>query len=158
MISLPPPQRHFSSPSGRFVLTFSSLDRRTPSVSAELVEVSGTRRRSLWSRLLPHEQGPRGALVSDSGAVVLLDEWINVVPRHAIMLIGPDGRTLALYSGEQLFAILNVPRKAISANARHGVWMSSEPIPSADGKTVEFRCARRSFTLQLADGKLTVSD
>ncbi len=123
-----------------------------------MVEVSGIQRRSLWNRLLPHEQGPRSALVTDSGAVVLLDEWINVVPRHAIMLIGPDGRTPARYSGEQLFAILNVPRKAISANARHGVWMSSEPVPSADGKTVEFRCARRSFTLQLADGKITVSD
>lgn len=120
--------------------------------------MSGPRRRSLWNRPLPHEQGPRDALVSDSGAVVLLDEWINVVPRHAIMLIAPDGRTLALYSGEQLFAVLNVPREAISANARNGVWMSSEPIPGADGKTVEFRCARRGLTLRLADGKLTVFD
>lgn len=116
------------------------------------------RRLSLWNRVLPHEHGPRGVLVSDSGTAVLLDEWINVVPRHAIMLIDRAGHTLALYSGEQLFAILDVPRKAISANARHGIWMSSEPMPSDDGKTIVFRAAERSLTLRLADGKLTLSD
>ncbi|MDP2810069.1 MAG: hypothetical protein Q8O34_07965 [Rhodocyclaceae bacterium] len=158
-IVLPPARREFQSPSGKFFLTLVSADNwKTFHALAELSALDGAVRRPVWQQSLPHEKGPRRVLVADSGAVVLLDEWINIPSRHALMLISPEGRTLAHYSIDELIATLDVSRKTISANARLGIWLSSVPVLSADGTAVEFRTAGRGLVLQLADGRLAVTD
>ena len=74
------------------------------------------------------------------------------------MLISPQGRTLAHFSFDELIATLAVTRKAMSANARLGAWLSSLPAPSADGASIEFRAGGRGLVLQLADGHLSATD
>lgn len=158
-VLLPPSFRRFVSPSGAFALEIATLEQPgKPRVSAILLDISGERRRVVWTQTLPHEMGPRTALVADSGKVVLVDEWINNISQRAVTVIDLDGHTLAQYSAEQLFALLNVPRSVISANARYGIWMGSEPSFSSDGKRVELRSAGRRLGLNIEDGRLTVSD
>ena len=157
---LPPANREFQSPSGQFVLTLSSADNwKTRHAVAELaVSADGGERKPVWRRILPHEKGPRRVLVTDTGAVVLLDEWINIPSRHALMLISPEGRTLAHFSIDELISTLGVARKTISANARLGIWLSSMPVPSTDGTAMVFRTAGRGLVLELANGRLSATD
>ncbi len=63
----------------------SSADHwQTRSALAELQLRLGSELKPLWHKVLPQEHGPRHVLVLDSGAVVLMDEWINVPSRHAV--------------------------------------------------------------------------
>ena len=157
VIDRPPARRVFASPSGRFVLSLTvAAHGQTSKAEAELVEVFADRRVGRWQLPLPHEGGPRTAVVSDRGAVLLVEEWINVVPRHALMVIGSDGRTIADDSGEQVFSRLEVPRARISEHARAGIWRSSDPVLAEDGNSVVIRAAGRVVTVSLADGHLDV--
>lgn len=156
-ISRPPARRVFASVSGRFVLTLVAVPHGPGTLAeATLEDISADRRQRLWQRTLPQEDGPRTAVVSDSGAVLLVDEWINVVPRHALMLIGSDGRTIADYSGEQVFSRLAVPRGRITAEAREGVWRSSAPVLAAGGDAVRMRAGGRVVSVSFADGRLVI--
>src|SRR5262245_9840853 len=85
-ITLPPASREFTSPSGKFVLVVSTKDSwKSPRATGELFS-AGANRTLLWSRELPQEYGPRFALVNDQGTVLMLDEWINVNTRYAILV------------------------------------------------------------------------
>ncbi len=150
-IDLPPLERRFGS---GFVLTVKSLDGwKTPLGRAMLVDARGGVK---WERELPQHHGPRQVLVTKSGQVLLMDEWINVLSRYALMLIAPSGVTMAEYSGEQIIRALGVPRAAIRLNARWGVWMTSEP--SVVGDAVFFEAGGRRLVLRLADGQLSARD
>ena len=156
---LPPVRRDFRSLSDKFDLTLTSADNwNTPQATAELAEIKGAERRVVWRRTLPHELGPRLAMVTDGGAVILFDEWINVPSRHALMLIDSGSRTLADYSIDQLISALGVPRAGIAANAKLGVWLSGQPTLSGDGATVRLRAGGRDLQLNLADGHLSVAN
>ena len=48
-----------------------------------------------WERELPQHHGPRQALVTKSGQVLLMDEWINVLSRYALVPMAPSGVTVA---------------------------------------------------------------
>lgn len=155
-IDLPPDQRQFRSTSGGFVLTVKALDGwRTPFSAATLSDAIGS---VLWKRNLPHHHGPRNVLVTNGGQVLLADEWINVLSRHALTLIGPDGATIAAYPAEQIIGILGVPRASITDHARFGPWMSDGPKLSADAKSVLFGAGGRSLVLRLQDGRLSARD
>ncbi|MFL5280863.1 MAG: hypothetical protein ACJ8AW_07650 [Rhodopila sp.] len=118
-IDRPPVRRVFASASGRFVLSLTAVDDwRSPVVEAALQEVHDDGRARRWQRRLPHELGPRSVVVGDDGAVLLVDEWINVLPCHALMVIAADGRILADDSREQVLSRLAVPRATVSAQAR----------------------------------------
>ena len=155
---LPPATREFLSPSGQFALVLASADHwKTHYAEATLAAVNGVRRQPLWQQTLPHEKGPRRVLVMDSGAVLLLDEWINVPSRHAFMLISPEGKTLAHYSIDELIAKLGVSRRTIADNGKLGIWLSSTPVVKPDGMTVEFRAGGRGLLLELSDGRLSAT-
>jgi hypothetical protein len=159
-ISVPPSPRQFESPSGKHILVLTNLPDRLRT-SAELFQIGArapSGRQLVWRQVLPHERGPREALVTDDGMVVLVDEWINVVSVRAVTVLGVDGRAVAQYPAEQLFAMLSVPRRSISSAAKFGIWMSHEPALSQDGRSVEFRSAGKRLTLTLSDGRMTVSD
>jgi hypothetical protein len=158
-ISLPPDRREFRSPSGNYILTLSSADHwQTRSALAELQLRSGSELKPLWHKVLPQEHGPRHVLVLDSGAVVLMDEWINVPSRHALMLLAPDGSELAHYGLDDLVLRLGVSRRMVADHGRLGLWMSSAPALSEDGRAVVFHSAQRRLILRLADGQLTAID
>ncbi len=155
-IDLPQDERQFSSASGGFVLTVKALDGwRTPFSAATLTNAT---RSVLWKRNLPHHHGPRNVLVTSGGQVLLADEWINVLSRHALTLIGPDGATIAAYPAEQIIGILGVPRASITNHARLGPWMSEIPKLSADAKSVIFGAGGRTLVLRLQDGRLSARD
>ena len=150
-MDLPPAERRFGS---GFVLTVKTLDGwKTPLGRATLADARGGVK---WERELPHHHGPRRVLVTKSGQVLLVDEWINVLSRYALMLIAPSGVTVAQYSGEQIISLLGVPRAAIRLNARVGAWMTAEP--SAVGDSVFFEAGGRRLVLRLADGQLSARD
>ena len=150
-IDLPPLERRFGS---GFVLTVKTLDGwKTPLARATLVDARGGVK---WERELPHHHGPRRVLVTQSGQVLLVDEWINVLSRYALTLIAPSGVTVAQYSGEHLISALGVPRAAIRLHARLGAWMTVEP--RMDGDSVVFEAGGRRLVLRLEDGQLSARD
>lgn len=150
-MDLPPTERRFGTD---FVLTVKTLDGwKTPLGRATLVDARGEVK---WERELPHHHGPRRVLVTQSGQVLLVDEWINVLSRYALTLIAPSGVTVAQYSGEHLISALGVPRAAIRLHARLGAWMTVEP--RMDGDSVFFEAGGRRLVLRLADGQLSARD
>ena len=152
--SLPYAQRVFASPSAAFELVLSALSQGQ-SAQAELFAVAADGRRPLWRQALPHEQGPRTAVVADGGEVVLLDEWINVPSRHALLLLDPQGRRRAHYNFDELVGILQLPRKTVAQHAVQGAWLAGEPRWSTDGRQLLLPAGGRTLSLQLADGRLT---
>jgi hypothetical protein len=154
---LPPARRSFTSPSGAFTLTVSSADQwATPQAQAELVTTVDGVRRSLWQQTLPAPLGPRRALVADTGAVVLLDEWRNSPSPHALLLIAPSGNILAHYSIDALITILGVTRKTVARHAQLGIWLSSEHQWSRDGTALQLRAGGQVLLLQLSSGQLVL--
>lgn len=147
-IDLPPAERSFSSPSRRYTLTLKGTEATLRTGGGKLV----------WQKILPHEQGPRDALVTNSGHTVLADEWINIASRHAITLIDRAGGAIAHFSADEIFRTLGVEKKLVVAKASHGVWITDGPAIGLDGKTVIFHSGGRTLTLHLADGHLAVSD
>lgn len=159
VISLPPDRREFLSAAGNFVLALDTADHwKTSRATAELLSVDGALRRPLWQRVLPHDKGPHRVLVSNSGTVVLIDEWTLAPSRHALVCINPEGQTLAQYSTAQLARRLGVARKTVAARARRGRWLSRVPVLRADGSAVDLRAGGRRLVLRLADGGLLVAD
>jgi len=155
-VDYPPKERRFVSASGVFILIVRAVDGwKTPRVAATLSKKGGP---VLWQRELPHYHGPRRVLVTDDGHVLLVDEWINVVSRYALTLIGADGKTLASHSAEQVFSLLAVPRRAISEHARFGPWVTEGPELSADGKSALLWAGGRTLKLRLEDGRISAED
>jgi hypothetical protein len=152
----PPLQRIFTAPSGRYLLVLSVPDPAQPA-QAELFAVEADVRRPLWRLALRHAQGPRSAVVTDRGFVVLLDEWVQRPSRHALVLIDPQGLGLAHYSVDELAAALQVPAQALACQTAQGRWMEGEPRLSADGAALFFAVGPRQLRLVLASGELSVA-
>jgi hypothetical protein len=158
-IVLPPDLRSFSSPSGQYVLELSSADHwRTRLARARLLARNSGSLEPAWTQTLPHERGPRHVLVTDTGAVVLIDEWINVPSRHALMLLSPGGERLAHYSIDALVQMLGVPRRTVAEHGKLGIWLSAAPSLAPDGSAVVLPSAGRRLLLRLADGSLSAAD
>ncbi len=149
-----PVERKIASPSGRFTLSVRAIDGwKTPHTSATLIDGTGHVR---WRMTLPHEGGPRAMLVTNSGATLFIDEWINVIPRHALMLISPTGNVVGDHAGESILTLLNVPRRTIGDLARVGPWRSSDAVLSADGHHASLRAGGRTVTISLVDATVRV--
>lgn len=158
-IVLPPERREVASPDGHFVLVLATADGwKTPQGSATLYRARPAGRKLVWQRDLPHYHGPRRALVSQQGEVLLADEWINVPSRYALTVIAPDNRLLASYPVEQVFAVLGVPLPDITAHAKAGPWITDGPVLSPDGKVALITAGGRTLEVRLSDGRLSVHD
>lgn len=144
----PPAERTYSSPSRHFALTLRGQEASFRTGSGKLI----------WQKILPHEQGPRDALVTNDGHTVLADEWINVASPHAIVLLDRAGGAIAHFSAEDIFRTLGVQKQVVVSKASHGVWITDGPTVTLDGKSVVFHSGGRTLTLHLADGHLAVSD
>lgn len=158
-ISLPPARREFASPSGRYLLAITSDDSwQTRRTTGALLDRSGTLPFLCWRQPLPQTQGPRHVLVTDQGASVLIDDWINVPSPHALVLVNRDGQQLASFSIDALITLLAVPRRTVAAHGRLGIWLSAPPVLSADGGQLWLASGGRQLILRLADGALSATD
>jgi len=157
-IDTPPAQREFSSASGRYRLRIESLDGwRSPQPQASLAQRRADgRHETLWTRPLPHYHGPRMALVSDAGQVVLVDEWINVRSRHALVLLNASAHELLHATHDQVLAALGVTLDAVASQARLGTWLASAPELTANQLHARMGAGGRVLRLELRSGALTV--
>ncbi len=159
VIDLPPVHREFVSPSAMFVLTISSDDHwKTSTAQAELEERRPGAPRNVWRHSLANIKGPRRAVVTDHGEVILIDDWINSPSQRALTLISVTGKTVATYSLDSLIATLRVSPRDVSSRATLGIWLSAEPTVSDDGATVRFRTAGRGLVLHVSDGRMTATN
>jgi hypothetical protein len=156
-LAVPPTREEFSSPAGNYVLVLSTRDNWQSQRSlAELWHSAPATRQRLWMRLLPHEFRPRYVVVGPNGEVLLLDEWINVRSRYAVMLLDAQNHVLAQYGFDSIQRILGVPAAEIVAKARHGWWITSPPAVEGGGDRARVETAGRQLFIRLRDGHLSV--
>jgi hypothetical protein len=158
-IAHPPVREEFLSADGRQRLVISSVDEQawtSRRSRAEMQRNDGAVWRSEWRLDLPHAYRPRFALATPQGGAVLLDEWINIRSPMAIMVIGPDGRRVAVVHVDAVIRLLGVHGAQVVTVARHGIWLQSPPSLSADGQQAEVRTAGRVLRIRLSDGNLSL--
>ena len=127
-LAYPPDRQTFTSGAYQFVIT--AVDQwQTPAATGTLYR-AGTR---LWQRDLPHEYGPRFVLVSPTGQVLLLDEFINVASPYALTLLEAEGDAIAQYSFDDIKRTLDVSSAALTQQATSGWWISASPRLSTEG-------------------------
>ncbi|MGB3308246.1 MAG: hypothetical protein WBG32_03490 [Nodosilinea sp.] len=155
-IPYPPLLRHEVSPAGTYhlVLTLEQAAAGTRRTTASLFEMTGDRCQQIWSQPLPHSYGPRLALVTDAGTVVLLDEWINVASPYAIVVMGPDGEVEAQHSFDDIVGVTGQSRAEVVEQAAQGFWIAGEPEIANDGSQVLIPAAGGQISLDLATGEL----
>jgi hypothetical protein len=156
-ITLPDASREFVSPSGAFSFVVSTRDG-WKSVHAIGEHFTGrSSRRLLWSRELPQQFGPRFVIVSDTGSVLMLDEWINVSSQYAVLLLDRDNRQVTQRSTDAVQAVLGVPMNEIVQSAKYGWWITAPPRLDAAGVAVLVGAGGRVLSIRLSDGQLTSS-
>jgi hypothetical protein len=157
-IDTPPVRREFPSPAGHYRLRIESLDGwRSPQPQASLARRRADGRYdTLWTRPLPHHHGPRAALVSDAGQVLLVDEWINVRSRHALVLLDATARELLHATHDQVLAALGVTLDALANQARLGPWLTRAPELTANPLHARIAAGGRVLRVELRSGALTV--
>jgi hypothetical protein len=157
-ITLPPPRREFVASSGHYVLVVSTRDNwKSARGTGELFSVAGSARTLIWTRELPQELGPRFALVNDAGTVLLLDQWINVSTKYAVLILDRDNRMVAQHSTEDVRAALQVPMNEVTRMAKHGWWISAPPTLTPAGDFGRVEAAGKLLTIRLSDGHLSIS-
>ena len=157
-IAHPPERQEFHAPSGQYLLTIDAIDEwRSPRAQATLYSVANDTRTRLWQRTLPHEYGPRHVLVSNDGDVLLLDEWITVMSRYAVLLINANNRTVAQQSFTDVEKVVGIPLGPIVTDERSGLWMGGPPTLDAPARqAIVPTVARRSLRIDLRTGRLWV--
>lgn len=154
--ALPPEFRTFPSPAGSYVLELRGpAGWKTPYAQAELFSVSTGGRRSVWSKTLQHRYGPGLAIVSDSGQVLLIDEWLKTPSPQAIVLFSNTGSEAARYSMPEIAAVSGVPSSKLVTAARAGVWMSSPPDAVFSRAVVVLEAGGVRLEINLNSGRLT---
>ena len=116
----------------------------------------GSAWRTQWRIDLPHAYRPRYALATPQGGAVLLDEWINIRSALAILVIGADGRQVAVTPLDTVLQLLAMPVDQVVRGATSGWWLQSPPRLSADGLHAEVRTAGKLLRIRLADGQLSL--
>ena len=158
-IPFPPARQEFSSPDGtyRFVLSTGDNWASKQAIGELIVEIDGNQQ-SLWTCPLPHEYGPRFVLVSSQGQVLLLDEWINVASRYAVMLLSRENALLAEYSFDVLQEKLAVSRASIVEMAQYGWWISAPPTLDNAEEIAAIETAGKVLAINLENGELSIVD
>lgn len=155
-IPRPPARQVITSPQDAYILLLQApADWQRKQVTATLYAATSDRCQPVWSQTLPHEYGPRYALVTDRGQVVLLDEWINVASPYAVTVLGPTGETVAQHSFDQVAAVLAVSRADLVDQAATGWWISAPPSLSRDGEMVRVAAGSDRLEINVATGELS---
>ncbi len=154
-LPIPPALRHGASPSGDYhlVLTLAEADGRRYT-TASLYEATDAVCQLVWSQSLPHSYGPRLALVSDRGTVVLLDDWINVASPRAIVMLDRAGEVMAQHSFDDIVAAIGQSRAAVVDQATQGFWLGGSPEINRAGSHLSIPAAGGQISLDLTTGDL----
>lgn len=157
-ISHPPERQEFASPSGEFLLTIATSDAwRSVHPQAELFSTTAGTRSRIWQRPLPQEYGPRHVLVGNRGDVLLLDEWINVMSRYAVMLIDQRNRIVTQRSFKDVETVVGVPLGSIVFEERSGFWMGGPPtLDATANRAVVPTVANRNLIVDMQNGDLSI--
>jgi hypothetical protein len=152
---IPPALRHGASPSGDYhlVLTLAEADGRRYT-TASLYKATEAVCQLVWSQPLPHSYGPRLALVSDRGIVVLLDDWINVASPRAIVVLDRAGAVMVQHSFDDIVAAIGQSRAAVVDQAAQGFWLAGNPEINRAGSHLSIPTAGGQLTLDLANGEI----
>ena len=157
-ITLPDARREFTSPSGGFSFVVSTRDEwKSLRGTGELFSVAGLTRTPVWSGELPQQYGPRFVIVSDSGSVLTLDEWINVSTPYAVVVRDRNNRQVAQHSTDAVQATLQVPMNEVTRLAKFGWWITAAPARTSAGDAVRVETGGKILTIRLADGQLSAS-
>lgn len=155
-INFPAEQREFRAPG--WLLQVQALDGwQSPAARAQLWQTGTDEPRLRWSRSLAHSYGPREALINAQGQVLLIDEWINVSSKRALMLIANDGRIIATHGYADIVAALRTTPAAVSSKAKRGPWLAGDAQLSADGRQVRIAVAGQVLLIDLQDGRLSAA-
>lgn len=148
-ISQPPVRQTFAS--GSYQLIISAEDSwETPLTVGKFYQGS----QLLWQKDLPHQYGPRFALISKEGQVLLLDEFINVASPHALTLISPDGEIIRKNSFGDIHKALDIHPTTLTEQATDGWWISAPPVLSAKGDHALVATGGTTLEIDLKTGKL----
>lgn len=152
-IDLPAASREFASPDRRYV-----LEVELPGLPAGKRALARLYRSGelVWELPLPHEYGPRHALVDARGSVLLVDEWIHVPSRHALVLFDSAGHEVAHHSFDDVVRVLQVERRQVTAHAKLGVWLTTPPALDGEHGVVAIETSGKRLTVRLSDGHLSV--
>lgn len=146
----PEPVRTIFSPQKNFSIVIESQEKH-----ARLKLLSSSNDSvALWTKLLPHQIGPRYGFVSESGTVVLLDEWLNVFSPFAITVFDVNGEELVTYSTDEVASELKISRRQLAQTAKVGPWMRGRPFISDDGKDVVIPMGESKLFVNMVDGSL----
>ena len=156
-IPLPLAREEFLSPARNYVFVLSSPDNwKSRKAVGELFQVTADTRKLLWTKPLPQEYRPRYVLVGIQGQVLLLDEWINIKSRYAVMILNRENRLVAQYDFDAVQRILGVSKAKIVKMARHGWWITSPPTLDASGERARVETAGKVLNIRLRDGHLSL--
>lgn len=128
-ISLPDEQRCAWSEDRGFKVVVQRPEKIAPDIFpiATLFRYNEGKKEIVWTLELPIYVGPRYFLVSDSGVVLFVDEWIRKRQTdYALMLIDQSGKIEAT-SLDTLFEMANTARDEALNSSRFGGWLSIEP-------------------------------
>jgi hypothetical protein len=155
-IALPPLEQRFVSPLGTFVFDLTAIDGwATPSRSMGTLWIrEGVGLRELWRRQLPHGFRPRFVIVDDAGHVLLVDEWIKVRTRFALMLLDRDNHELARRSLDDILPLLDIPVADLVRAARFGWWLSAAPLLDDPKDAVLIQTPGNDLRVDLRNGGL----
>ncbi|MDD5774098.1 MAG: hypothetical protein PHX78_11600 [bacterium] len=99
-----PEEKEFSSPAGKYILKITpNTDlKNNGECKAILYKTTNGKRETVWSRNLINDTAPAGALISDSGYVITLNEWSNI-GKLPIVIYSPDkGNLIKAHNLESL--------------------------------------------------------
>jgi len=131
-VQSPPAVRTFEAPNRAFVLTIELVaEGAEPKTVGRLHDNTGV---AVWQRPMPQYYGPRYAFVADDGRVLMLDEWVPIASRFAVMALARDGSPVAIIGYDNLATILRADPKYLAGHAALGIWLSA--APTQDGETI----------------------
>jgi hypothetical protein len=157
-ITLPNPRREFLAANGKYAFVVATQDGwKSPHGTGELFAVAGGNRTSIWAHELQQQFGPRFVLVSNTGTVLMLDEWINVATPRAIVIFDRSGKLVAQHSTEAVQAVVNVPMNDIVRLAKQGWWITEPPTLNSAGDQVRVATGGKRLDIRVADGRLSLA-
>lgn len=149
-IAQPPLRQTFTNEPYRLVI--SAADQwQTPRARGQLYEGDTLR----WQKDLPHEYGPRFALIGPAGQVLLLDEFINVASPYALTLIDLDGEVVVQRSFDDVQKALDISPAILTEQATSGWWISAPPRLNVRSSRALVETGGTTLEVDLATGELS---
>ncbi|WP_124154641.1 hypothetical protein [Okeania hirsuta] len=157
-IRLPPLKAEFFSPKRDFRFIVSTRDNwKSMRAYGKLVQLRDKVSELVWEKELPQEYGPRYVVVGQRGEVLMLDEWINVKSKYAIVVVNLQNDLIIQYTFDKVQEVLNVPASVIIQKAVQGSWwISGSPSLDKLGLGVYVPTADKILRVDLNTGELLV--